>query len=152
MAFATDTQLGLTMRFRVVVDEVDLGGWSSCTGLAVGFKNTPVGEGANYEYLTILPERVEYTPVTLRRAMSKQDSAKVQQWLAKVVAQWYGAASPADYGARTARITLYDAHRDEVASWSLRNVYPAAWLGPDLDASANGVAVETLQLVHEGFL
>jgi phage tail-like protein len=152
MALAVDAQLGLAMRFRVVVDEVDLGGWASCTGLAVDFKNTPVGEGANYEYRTILPERVEYTPVTLRRAMTRQDSTRVQQWLSRVVSKWYGASSPHDYGARTARITLFDAHREEVASWSLRNVYPAAWHGPDLDATGNNVALETLQLVHEGFL
>jgi phage tail-like protein len=68
------------------------------------------------------------------------------------VSKWYGASSPHDYGARTARITLFDAHREEVASWSLRNVYPAAWHGPDLDATGNNVALETLQLVHEGFL
>lgn len=152
MALAMDTQLGLAMRFRVVVDEVDLGGWSNCTGLAVGFKNASVAEGANYEYLTILPERVEYTPVTLKRAMTKQDSSRVQQWLSRVVTQWYGADSPTDYSARTARITLYDAHREEVASWSLRNVYPASWHGPDLDASGQHVAIETLELVHEGFL
>jgi phage tail-like protein len=152
MALATDASLGLAMRFRVVVDDVDLGGWTSCTGLSVGFKNTPVAEGANYEYLTILPDRVVYPPVTLRRAMSRQESAQVQQWLSRVVAQWYGAASPNDYGARTARITLFDAHREEVASWSLRNVYPGEWQGPDLDANGQHVAIETLQLVHEGFL
>ena len=54
--------------------------------------------------------------------------------------------------ARTARITLYDAHAEEVASWSLRNVYPAAWRGPNLDAMDHQVAQETLVLVHEGFL
>jgi|SRR2546421_5118086 len=152
MALALDTQLGLAMRFRVVVDEVDLGGWASCTGLSVDFKNTQVHEGANYEYLPILPDRVVYAPVTLRRAMSKQESAQVQQWLSRVVSQWYGATSPSDYSARTARITLFDTHGQDVASWSLRNVYPAAWHGPDLVASGHDIAIETLQLVHEGFL
>jgi phage tail-like protein len=152
VALAVDTQLGLAMRFRVVVDEVDLGGWASCAGLSVDFKSIPVNEGANYEYQVILPERVEYTPITLRRAMTKQDSAQVQQWLSRVVSTWYGASSPMDYSARTARISLYDAHGQEVASWSLRNVYPAAWRGPDLDATGHQVALETLMLVHEGFL
>jgi phage tail-like protein len=152
MAIAVNTQLGLAMRFRVVVDEVDLGGWSSCTGLSVGFKNTLVAEGANYAYQTILPDRVEYPVLTLKRAMNRQDSTHVQQWLTRVVAQWYGAKSPSDYAARTARITLYDAHGEQVATWSLRNVYPAGWQGPDLDANGSHVAIETLQLVHEGFL
>jgi phage tail-like protein len=152
MALATQAQLGLAMRFRVVVDEVDLGGWASCAGLAVQFRNKSIGEGANYEYSTILPERVDYPPIVLRRAMTRQDSLRVQQWLSRVVSQWYGANSPTDYAARTARISLYDAHREEVASWSLRNVYPASWQGPNLDAQDQHVAIETLQLVHEGFL
>ena len=90
--------------------------------------------------------------MALRRAMSKQESAQVQQWLSRVVSQWYGATSPSDYSARTARITLFDTHGQDVASWSLRNVYPAAWHGPDLVASGHDIAIETLQLVHEGFL
>jgi phage tail-like protein len=152
MALATQAQLGLAMRFRVVVDEVDLGGWASCAGLAAQFKNRMVGEGGNYANSTILPERVDYPPIVLKRAMTRQDSAVVQQWLSRVVSQWYAADSPTDYDARTARISLYDAHSQEVASWSLRNVYPAAWQGPNLDAAGQHVAIETLQLVHEGFL
>jgi phage tail-like protein len=152
MALTQDTRLGMAMRFRVVVDDINLGGWASCTGLAVDFRNMLVLEGANYEYKPILPERVEYRPIVLRRAMTQQDSAAVQQWLSKVVAKWYNASSPSDYSARTARITLLDSQGSEVASWSLRSVYPMAWTGPDLDAAGRQVAVETLQLMHEGFL
>ena len=39
-----------------------------------------------------------------------------------------------------------------VANWMLRNVFPSKWSGPDLDATGNRVAVEQLELVHEGFL
>ena len=152
VVMAEDARLGMSMRFKVVVDDVDLGGWTSCAGLAVEFKNTLVGEGANYETRTVLPDRVEYKVITLKRAMVAQDSAQVQNWLSRVVADWYGATSPGNYGARTARIALFDAYGQEVAAWSLRNVYPAGWQGPDLDASGHAVAVETLQLIHEGFL
>ena len=37
-------------------------------------------------------------------------------------------------------------------TWSLRNVYPSKWTGPDLDAMTAGIAMEKLELVHEGFL
>ena len=62
------------------------------------------------------------------------------------------AVSPTSYSDRTARISLFDANMGEVSSWSLRNVYPAAWHGPNLDAKDQQVAIETLQLIHEGFL
>jgi len=152
MALTQDARLGLQMRFRVVVDDIDLGGWATCTGLEVGFTTYPVKEGGNYEYLPILPDRVVYGAVTLRRAMTQQDSARVQHWLSGVVSGWYNATSPTDYGARTARITLLDAQAAEVVSWTLRGVYPQRWIGPDLNAKGAEVAVETLILAHEGFL
>lgn len=149
---AESAQLGLAMRFRCSVDGIDLGSWSSCAGLAVEFKSRRVAEGGNYEYSVILPERVEYRAVTLRRAMSQQESAIVQGWLQAMVGGWYNAANPRDFGPRTALIELFDATGSAVASWTLRNVYPSKWTGPDLDATGNRVALEALELVHEGFL
>ncbi|GAA0815887.1 phage tail protein [Spirilliplanes yamanashiensis] len=146
-------KLGMSMRFQVTVDGIDLGSWSSCAGLAVDFTHVVVKEGANYEHPVILPDRVEYKAITLRRAMSQPESAQVQAWLAQVVSGWYNASSPRDYGPRTAHIQLYDATwQGLVSSWTLRNVYPARWSGPDLDATGTSVAIEQLQLVHEGFL
>jgi phage tail-like protein len=152
MALSQDAKLGMSMRFHVVVDEIDLGGWATCKGLQVSFENIAVNEGANYEYQVILPDRLKYAPIVLTRAMTQQDSAAVQRWLSKVVSKWYDATSPTDYSARTARITLLDAFGGEVASWSLRSIYPKRWAGPDLNANGKDVAMETLELVHEGFL
>lgn len=154
MQYLSDTsRLGMSMRFRVSVDGINLGSWATCNGLSVEFKHKRVNEGGNYEYSVILPERVEYKVLTLRRAMSPQESALVQRWLAEVVSGWYNAASPRDFGPRTAEIELFDASGETVvATWTLRNVYPARWSGPDLDASGNKVALEALELVHEGFL
>ncbi|HEV8566432.1 MAG TPA: phage tail protein [Actinoplanes sp.] len=146
-------RLGMSMRFRVSVDGINLGSWATCAGLSVEFKNKRIAEGGNYEYSVILPDRVEYKTVTLRRAMSAQESAIVQRWLTGVVSGWYNAASPRDFGPRTAEIELFDASgKTVVATWTLRNVFPARWSGPDLDATGNKIAIEALELVHEGFL
>jgi phage tail-like protein len=146
-------RLGMSMRFRVSVDGINLGSWANCAGLSVEFKNTRLTDGGNYEHSVILPDRVEYKAVTLRRAMSLQESATVQRWLTGVVSGWYNAASPRDFGPRTAEIELFDASGTAVvATWTLRNVFPSRWSGPDLDASGSHVAIEALELVHEGFL
>ncbi len=153
LQFGDATKLGMSMRFRVSVDGIDLGSWASCAGLSVEFKHKRYNEGANYEHSVILPERVEYRAITLKRAMSHQESGMVQRWLTQVVQGWYNAASPRDYGSHTAEIELFDATgRGRVANWTLRNVYPSRWSGPDLDAAGTRVAIESLELVHEGFL
>jgi len=143
--------LGLQTRFKVTVDGVDLGGWSKCTGLAVEFKAHPVKEGGNYEYQPILPDYIEYKPIVLERAMNAKDSDAVQNWLRGKVSS-YVKQDFRGGGAGTAQITLLDSHGNPVTSWSLRNVYPAGWDGPELSASTFGIAIEKLKLVHEGFL
>jgi phage tail-like protein len=165
--------LGLQTRFLVVVDGVDLGGWGSCSGLKVDFKPEFITEGGNYDYRPILPGSLEYSPITLERAMVASDSMKVQQWLQSRINGWVHAASSA-HGALeqgvnvisraigagniisgaggTAQITLCDANGNKVITWQLRNVYPSKWFGPELDAKTVGIAREKLELVHEGFL
>jgi phage tail-like protein len=143
--------LGLTTRFLVEVGGISLGGWAKCTGLSVEFKYTQVKEGGNYEYLPILPEQIDYKMITLERAMSKEYSDGVQNWLRSKVSS-YMKQDFRGQGASTAKITLCDSHGQKVADWSLRNVYPAGWDGPELSASTFGIATEKLKLIHEGFL
>jgi phage tail-like protein len=142
--------LGLQMRFKVTVDGLSLGYWSSCKGLSMKFLATPV-KGNVYDSYDYIPERVEYADVVLARAMNSQDSPKVWKWLADCRHQWYG-PEPGDWSGKTAVIQLYDAHYQVVTHWTLSNVYPKEWKGPDLDAGQGGIALESLTLAHEGFL
>jgi phage tail-like protein len=142
--------LGLTTRFLVHFDSVNLGGWARCKGLSVNFHPEFQKEGGNYQYQTVMPGRIEYPKITLERAMSAQESGVVQGWLKERAGSWASAANSG--GGGTATITLLDAHGAPVTAWSLRNVYPDSWKGPDLDAMTFGVAIEQLVLVHEGFL
>ena len=48
------------------------------------------------------------------------------------------------------RIIMFDRHGVRIAAWKFVNGFPAKWEGPDLDASANEVAIETIEIAHEG--
>jgi phage tail-like protein len=143
VTLADDAYLGLETRFKVVVDGVDLGGWHSCTGLSVNFNLEAIPEGGENGYKHWLPGHVDYPKITLKRAMSADDAPKVQQWLSSKVDTFDGG---------TAQITLLDSRGTPVFEWSLRNVHPSQWKGPDLNAGSLNVALETLELAHEGFL
>lgn len=173
MTLSLSAVLGLTARFLVSVDGVDLGGWGRCSGLSVDFSPEPIAEGGNYDYQPILPGTLKWSPITLERAMTAADSTKVQQWLSGRVQNWVHAAS-SGHGALeqginalsnmigagnvvsgaggTAQITLCDPTGTPLITWQLRNVYPSKWEGPSLDAMTAGIAMEKLTLVHEGFL
>jgi phage tail-like protein len=47
-------------------------------------------------------------------------------------------------------IVMYDRDGARVAAWTFHNGFPVKWEGPDFDASKNEVAIETIEIAHEG--
>jgi phage tail-like protein len=131
------------MRFDVVVDGIDLGAWSSCDGLKVDFGLKEIKVGGTNDHKVYLPDRVNYPRLVLKRAMNAKDSGKVMSWLRSMVDATEGG---------TATIKLRDSHNQTVSEWTFANARPSSWKGPTLNSSGKEVAIEILELVHEGFL
>jgi phage tail-like protein len=51
----------------------------------------------------------------------------------------------------TAQIAILDGGGGTVATWRFQGIYPIRWSGPTLDTGSNSVALEVLELVHNGF-
>jgi phage tail-like protein len=143
MQTSEDAKHGLALRFDVVVSGHNLGGWSTCSGLEMSFDIEKVKEGGENRFIHQLLGRAEYKNIVLQRAMTKGGWDDTKRWL-KAVQQL---PKPG-----LAHITLHDAWKGDVAVWNLNNVYPVKWSGPKLDAKGTDVAIETLELSHEGFL
>ena len=76
----------------------------------------------------------------------------MQDYLRRMMSDWVGAVKQTGAGG-TAEIKLFSSQGVNIMTWSLHNVFPSRWDGPELDATtAAGIAMETLELVHEGFL
>ena len=88
----------------------------------------------------LLPGRVEYSPLVLRRAFAGDAT----------LFQWWHALAQGVVDRRNVSVVLLDEQRQEVARWNLSRAWPAKWTGPSLRALGNEVAIETLELVHEG--
>jgi phage tail-like protein len=139
-----DIRHGLALRFEVTVDNHKLGAWSKCEGLGVDFKPKPYTALGNNAYAHQLPGPATYPNIKLTRACTKDTSQEVATWLNSML-------HPERRKKGTATIILYDGWAEKVTSWGLRNVLPASWKGPSLDAGAAKVALEVLELAHEGF-
>lgn len=160
MAPGQPPALGMAARFHVEAQTLEFGAslglWSTCKGLEAKAKLHKAYNPGNYSYERILFADVSYPTVKLERAMDKEGSAVVQQWLQMWWQPW---AQPGfnplgemvEFGG-TVTITLLDAKWEEVAAWTLRNAYPSGWQGPSLSATESKVATETLSIDHEGFL
>ena len=51
---------------------------------------------------------------------------------------------------RNVSLVLLDEGRNEVLRWNFFNAWPCKWEGPLLRAKSNEVAIEALELAHEG--
>jgi len=140
--------LGMNMRFSVSIDGLDLGHWSACKGLNVklGFKR--IEQGGDYTHRPAVPERIEYQPVTLERAVNRRDSFVLQVWLQAYISQWNSIYRPP---LTSVVIRLLDYQLKDVMQWRLNEAFPSAWNGPTLSATDSKVAIESLVLEHDGF-
>ena len=53
---------------------------------------------------------------------------------------------------KTGTIFILGANLEPVRSWTFRGGWPVKWEGPDLDASKNELAIETIEIAHEGWV
>ncbi len=140
MPYTPDAQ---SLRFRVKIDgQGDLGNWSKCDGLSVEYEVFEYKEGGENAFVHRIPGRAKYQNVKLTRPVNK-DSKKVANWMAKL---------KIEVKRQTAEISALDTQGNPIATWNLEGVFPVKWNGPSLDVGANSVAMETLELAHNGFL
>ena len=136
-------EFALALRFHVVIDDKgSLGSWSKCDGLTVEYEIQEYQEGGQNDYVHRLPGRCKYQNIKLTRPLDKT-SADVASWVA-------GQRQKVERS--NAEIAVLDPAGEIVAKWNLRGVYPVKWTGPSLDAAGNQIAIETLELAHNGFL
>ena len=147
MPLSDTSKVGLSNRFVVSMSgksEYDLGSWSKAEGLDVTWDVAEyrMGDGGNDRLY--FPGNTKYTNVRLSRAVS-EEFEKTKKWLDSTSWEW----EPFE-----GFISLYTSGGAEVpaAKWKLRDVMPSKWAINTFDAGASQVAIETLELVHKGFL
>ena len=137
----TETALGLYFTVEID-DDRSLGDWTKCEGLSVEWDIHEYKEGGVNDYIHRLPGRTKYQNLKLSRPVTKA-TADVVAWLKEV--------SPTQDWP-DAKVAVRDAAGTEVAAWTFGSVRPVKWQGPTLDVGQNQVAVEVLELAHNGFL
>ena len=131
-------------RFRVEIDGIIEAGFTECKGLGFRWKVFQYKEGGVNNYVHQLPERIEYSKITLKRGVAL--SAALWEWCQQGMYDGHVVR-------RNVSIILFDRVGDEIREvkrWDLRGAYPVNWKGADLKADSKRVAIETLELAHHG--
>ena len=127
--------------FLVEIDGIASSAFKSVSGLAAEAEVIEYREGSDpVSSSRKLPGRVEYPNVRLSRGLTTSRDL----W------DWWRTVVDGSLERRNVAITLLDDSRTPVLRWLLRNAWIAKFEAPDLEAEGNEVAIETIELAHEG--
>jgi phage tail-like protein len=129
-------------RFRVELDGVERGGFQECSGL--DFTQDPVEYREGPEPLTPrkLPGLIKFSNIVLKWGIC--DDGELWDWRQK--------AMDGKIERKNGSIILVDDAGEDKTRWNFVAGWPAKWTGPTFNATANEVAVETLEIAHEGLV
>lgn len=126
--------------FLVEIDGITRAGFRECSGLDTSASPIEYREGDDAPTMQKLPGLITYGNITLSRGMTSDD--ELWRWRTSVVE---GKAQR-----KNGSIILMDHAGSEVQRWNFREAWPTRWTGPSLNATSNEVAVEQLEIAHEG--
>ena len=140
---ATDERIDpfRTFNFHLQFNGQIIGGFSEVTGLTADGDTVDYREGSDLQLnVRKLTGMRKFGPVTCKRGYT----------LDKTLWTWYSNISNGIPDRRDVTIVLLNEARQEVIRWNLENTLLNKISGADLKASGNEVAIETVELVHEG--
>lgn len=136
-------------KFEVEIDGFVRAGFSKVTGLKHTVEKVEYREGGENETMRKLPGQSSFDDIVLERGMST-DSDFVD-WIEMVFTLDKAEGIQGDESFRkTPVIYLKDKAGNRVKKWTVYRAWPSEKASPDLDASANDVAIESLTLANEG--
>ena len=117
-------------------------GFSEVSGLDVETEVIEYRDGASPEYVkTKMPGMQKYSNVTLKRGTFQGDSDFFN---------WWNTVALNTIERRDVTISLLNEEHAPVVTWKVKNAWPAKVQSTDLKADGNDVAIESLELAHEG--
>jgi phage tail-like protein len=122
------------------IGSVAVGGFSECSGLEMSLDVEEYREGGNNGTVLKLPTRIKPTNLKFKTGVALRDD--LWAWL-------YGFAE-GQVQRRDGVVTLLDQQKVPVKVWSFRRGLPVRWSGPTLNAAQSQVAIQELEIAHEG--
>lgn len=111
-------------------------------GLSMEMATEEVPEGGENRFVQKYPVRAKYPELVLKRGLLVRSA--LFNWMRKAIQDY--TIEPLDVD-----VVLLDAEHQPLFSWHLVKAYATKWTLADLNASANSVSVESLQLFYQYF-
>lgn len=120
--------------------DVALGGFSEASGLEASLKTEDYNEGGRNGGALRFPTRVQWSNLVLKKGLS----AGTALW------DWHYGFVEGRGKRRDGVIVLLTDLKVPHNIWTFRRGLPVKYSGPSLNAAQNAVAVESIEIAHEG--
>jgi phage tail-like protein len=127
-------------RFRLEIDGLEAGGFSEVSGFDASIDVIEYREGDMVQTPMKLPGLKKYGNITLKQGLT--DSMVLYEWIITGV--------EGEVDRKTITITVLDDAGEAAASWQVINAWPTKYTAPDFNATSSEVAIESLEIAHEG--
>ncbi len=128
-------------RFRVEIAGIDEGGFQFVSGLERTTQVEPYREGGINDYEHQLAVLTGYPPLVLRRGL-----VAPELWI------WHQTVISGVIAKLPISIVLIGEDGSEAWRWVVSDAFPTKWTGPELNAQASDVALESIEFSHHGLL
>jgi phage tail-like protein len=128
-------------QFSVKIGDME-GLFQEVTGLSAETQQIEYRKGNSKEFSTVkMPEIKKFGNITLKKGIFKGDK---DFW------QFHKAVTMNAVERKTIVISLLDETNAVAMTWRLTNAFPSKITSTDMKADGNEVAIETMELAHEG--
>ncbi len=137
---AVDTSIGGAFRFWVELEGLLVGGFSEVSGLQSETEVEEYNEGGVNDFVHAFPKKTKSPPLVLKRGLTRSP----ELW------EWYEDVSKGRIKRKNGSVILMNHAGQEICRWNFFEAYPVKWRGPNLNALNNEIAIETLEILHNG--
>jgi phage tail-like protein len=130
--------------FRVEVDGIRTEGLLTVLGIEADVTGGDYREGNEKLFIFSprkLPGEAKFTNIVLKRGMTSDLSS----W------EWMQETLDGKLTRKAMSVALLSDAGAEVLRFNFRETWPVKWSGPILNAETSDIAIETLEIAHEGF-
>lgn len=117
-------------------------GFTEVTGLDMEREIIEYRDGSSPEYSKMkMPGLTKFSNLTLKRGSFEKDN----EFYA-----WWASNKLSTVKRRDITISLLNEEHEPVLTWKVKNAWPSKIQATDLKSDDNGVAIETMEIAHEG--
>jgi len=128
-------------KFKVQIDGITKAGFREVSGLDAGTDAVDYREGDG-EHMRKLAGLQKFSNITLKRGITTDQD--LWKWRSTIM------DGKIKDNRKNGQIILLDDEGKEAAEWTFTDGWPTKWTGPTFNATANEVAIDTLEITHEG--